>query len=350
MITATAPGKIILFGEHAVVYGRPAIAVPVTQVSAQVTITETGGDFVIEARDQNRTARLGELPDDDPIAAIIRKTLTALGETATAGATLIIQSTVPIAGGLGSGAAVSTAIARALAAFYKRDLDAAILSSLVYEVEKLHHGTPSGIDNTVIAFGKPVYFARAPHPPPPAPPPSPEQSNTAQERGEGWPKAGVGGEAIETFNVPTPFRLAIADTGIPSPTKIAVGDVRAAWQADPAKYESLFDRCGNIARKARALIESGQPDGLGRLMTDNHAVLREMGVSCPELDSLVEAAMRGGASGAKLSGGGRGGNMIALVTATSEGCVREALLRAGARRVILTTVKASNVKRDLSLA
>jgi mevalonate kinase len=306
MIAAAAPGKIILFGEHAVVYGRPAIAAPVTQVSAQVTIMETGGDFLIEARDQNRTARLDELADDDPIAAIIRKTLTALGETAAAGATLIIQSTIPIAGGLGSGAAVSTAVARALAAFYKREIDAAAISSLVYEVEKLHHGTPSGIDNTVIAFGKPVYFVR--------------------------------GQPIETFNVPTPFRLAIADTGIHSPTRIAVGDVRAAWQADPAKYESLFDRCGEIARRARTLIESGQPDQLGPLMADNHALLREMGVSCPELDSLVEAALRGGALGAKLSGAGRGGNMIALVTDKTAASVEQALLKAGAKRVFTTVI------------
>ncbi len=333
MITATAPGKIILFGEHAVVYGRPAIAVPVSQVLARATITETGGECTVVAQNQNRIVRYVDMTDHDPLKAIISHTIAKLGKAAPPKVTLFIQSTIPIAGGLGSGAAVSTAIARALAAFYKRDLDAATISSLVYEVEKLHHGTPSGIDNTVIAFGKPVYFVRGPHPPPrpsATPPLSPEQSNTAQERGEG---------EVETFNVPTPFRLAIADTGIPSSTKIAVGDVRAAWQADPAKYESLFDRCGEIARKARSLIESGQPDGLGPLMTDNHAVLREMGVSCPELDSLVEAAMRGGASGTKLSGGGRGGNMIALVSEAAEERVRDALLSAGARRVITTQVE-----------
>lgn len=307
MITATAPGKIILFGEHAVVYGRPAIAAPVSQVLARATITETGGECTVVAQNQNRIVRYVDMADHDPLKAIINHTIAKLGKAAPPSVTLFIQSTIPIAGGLGSGAAVSTAIARALAAFYKCDLDAATISSLVYEVEKLHHGTPSGIDNTVIAFGKPVYFVR--------------------------------GQPIETFNVPVPFRLAIADTGIHSPTKIAVGDVRAAWGADPAKYESLFDHCGEIARQARSLIESGQPDGLGQLMTDNHALLREMGVSCPELDSLVEAALHGGALGAKLSGGGRGGNMIALVTGETAKSVEQALWSAGAKRIITTEIR-----------
>jgi mevalonate kinase len=306
VVSASAPGKIILCGEHAVVYGRPAIAVPVTQVSANVSIATTGRELTIEARDQNRTVRFGDLPPDDPLAAIIRLTLDKLGVADSPVATITIQSTIPIAGGLGSGAAVSAALVRALAAFYKHELDAATISPLVYEVERLHHGTPSGIDNTVIVFGRPVYFVR--------------------------------GQPIELLSVPHPFHLIIADTGIASPTKIAVSDVRAAWQADPAKYESLFDRCGEVARQARALIESGQPNGLGPLMTNNHAYLREMGVSCPELDSLVEAAMRGGALGAKLSGAGRGGNVIALITAGRAEGVERALLSAGAKRVINTVI------------
>jgi len=312
--SASAPGKIILCGEHAVVYGRPAIAVPVSQVSADVTITATGCDLAIEARDQNRTVHFANLPADDPLAAIIRLTLEKLDVADAPLATIVIQSTIPIAGGLGSGAAVSTALARTLARYYEHELDTATISSLVYEVEKLHHGTPSGIDNAVIAFDQPVYFVR--------------------------------GRPIETFAVPRPFRLVIADTGLPGPTKIAVSEVRAAWQADPAKFESLFDQCGEITGQARSIIEGGYPDQLGPLLTQNHRLLSELGVSCAELEALVEAALGAGASGAKLSGGGRGGNMIALVTDERTASVEQALLNAGAKRVIITTVKATNDKRE----
>lgn len=305
VITATAPGKIILFGEHAVVYQRPAIAVPVTQVQAQVTIQDSKQPLAIDARNQRRKISYDDLRDDDPLKAIIQLTLRAFKVTPPR-ATLTLHSTIPIASGLGSGAAVSTAIARALAQYFKRDLDAAAISSLVYEVEKIHHGTPSGIDNTVIAYSKPVYFVR--------------------------------GQPIETFNVAKPFRIAIADTGIQSPTKIAVGDVRAAWEKDKDHYEKIFDGCGGIAQHARKLIEDGKPDQLGSLMNENHELLRQMGVSCPELDDLVDAATRAGASGAKLSGGGRGGNMIALVNESNETRVREALISGGAKRVLITEV------------
>jgi mevalonate kinase len=114
-----------------------------------------------------------------------------------------------------------------------------------------------------------------------------------------------------------------------------------AWQAEPAKYEALFDGCGEIAERARVFIESGQPEKLGTLMNENQALLREINVSSPELEQLIEAALAGGAMGAKLSGGGRGGNMIALVDASSEGMVGDALLKAGAKSVIATTVESA---------
>ncbi len=304
--TGSAPGKIILFGEHAVVYARPAIAVPVAHVRAHATLTaRADGRAVIDAADLRRTYDLREARADDPMATLIRLACARLG-VPPQGFTARIHSTIPIASGLGSGAAVSVALARGLAAFFEHALSAADISALAYEIEKLHHGTPSGIDNTVIAFEQPVYFVR--------------------------------GKPIESFRVARAFAIAIADTGVAAPTKIAVGDVRRAWEQDRARHEALFDEIGGIAQRARQAIETGAPVLLGALMNANQAVLRALGVSSPEIETLVAAALGAGARGAKLSGGGRGGNVIALVDRVTQDEVTRALLDAGARRVMVTQV------------
>jgi mevalonate kinase len=181
------------------------------------------------------------------------------------------------------------------------------VNAFAFEIEKLHHGTPSGIDNTVVTYAKPVYFVK--------------------------------GQPIETFTVGRPFTIVIGDTGISAPTRESVGDVRKLWEADKAKWESVFDRVGEIAKLARDFIERGMTKELGGLMNDNHALLQEMTVSSPELDKLVSAARTAGALGAKLSGGGRGGNMIALVETSQAESVAESLVEAGARNTIITQIK-----------
>ncbi len=307
MITATTPGKVIPFGEHAVVYGRPAIAVPVTQVKATASIepARPGRGTTILSTDLARAVHLRQAAADDPLAAIVRAAL-AHFNLPEPDANITVHSTIPIASGMGSGAAVSASIVRALAQFLQRDLDEAAVSALVYEVEKLHHGTPSGIDNTVVVYARPVYFVR--------------------------------GQPIQTFGVKQPFTIVIGDTGVKSPTKIAVGDVRAAWEADRERYERLFDQIGSIAERARAAIEAGTVDALGPLMDANHVLLREIGVSSDELERLVAAAKAAGAAGAKLAGGGRGGNMIALVDEATREAVERALIDAGAKGVMTTTI------------
>ena len=110
------------------------------------------------------------------------------------------------------------------------------------------------------------------------------------------------GQPPQTFHIGRPFTLAIADSGIASPTKIAVGDVRRAWEREPERFEALFDRVAAVVEAARAAIAAGEPERLGPLMDENHALLQEIGVSCPELDALVAAARAAGALGAKLSG------------------------------------------------
>ena len=307
MTSASAPGKIILFGEHAVVYGRPALAVPVTDVQANATVTENRLRTIrIEAPGIGVNADLQALPPNHPLAAVTRAVLGALGIVHPPSFTMRIESTIPVASGLGSGAAVSVAAIRALASFLGCVMPDEKVNALAFEIEKLHHGTPSGIDNTVVTYAKPVYFLK--------------------------------GCPVETFHPSVPFTIVIGDTGVSASTKESVREVRELWQADPARFEEMFDAVGEIVQKAREAIESGEMMDLGFLMDKNHSILQEMTVSSQILDRLVDAARSAGALGAKLSGSGRGGNMIALVKPESAQIVAEALVAAGAKRTITTHV------------
>ncbi len=328
MTTSSAPGKIILFGEHAVVYGRPALAVPVTQVQATVTVSTgfeadkriikalRGKEIWIDAPDIGLHGELSRLAPDHPLAAVTRSVFFTLGIDSPPPLTIHITSTIPVASGLGSGAAVSVALIRALSSSVHCPMSDGQVNALAYEIEKLHHGTPSGIDNTVVTYAKPVYFV------------SPI-----------FPDRREAGDEVHTFRVGAPFTIVIADTGIPALTKESVGDVHELWLADKAGWEKVFDEIGEIARLARNRIEKGEWMNLGPLMDGNHALLQQLTVSSPELDRLVKAARESGALGAKLSGGGRGGNMIALVKKENAPAVAEALISAGAKRTIVTQVE-----------
>jgi mevalonate kinase len=309
MTTAIAPGKTILVGEHAVVYGRPAIAAPVWQVVATATVEDAppGRGLLLRAPDIDLEVLLREATSDFPPALVTRLALQAADVPPDPDWDVTVHSDIPMAGGLGSGAALSTALVRALFAHTGRAATPTEVSALVFESERHYHGTPSGIDNTVIAWGQPIWFVRGQ---PPVP-----------------------------FTPKVPFTLLIADSGIPSPTKETVGDVRRGWQEEPSLYERRFDAIADLARDARTAIEAGELANLGRVFERTHMLLADLGVSSPALDELVRTARASGALGAKLSGGGRGGNVIALVTAATAPRVRAALLAAGAKRVIETTVR-----------
>lgn len=318
MTTACAPGKVILFGEHAVVYGRPAIAAPVTQVCACALVEDAPrrqGVF-IRAEDLQVNHYLGAPITDKhpayPLECTVRHTLAGLGIETIPDLTLTVSSTVPMARGLGSGAAVATAIVRALAQHFGHALAPDEVSELVYQTEILHHGTPSGIDNTVIAFERPVWFVKD--------------------------------QPIEILRVGKPLWLVIGDTGIISPTKVAVADVRQGWQQEAERYEALFNQIGAVAGRAREAIEGGDTTTLGRLLNENQQLLEAIGVSSPELESLVNAARQAGAMGAKLCGAGHGGNMIALVRPERAQPIADAVRAAGATNVIVTQVAAADAE------
>ena len=309
--TATAPGKVILFGEHAVVYARPAIAVPVAKVKATATLTDApaGTGCTIIAPDIGTHIRLSS-HKHDPLALAVRLAAEEAGIETEPDWELTVNSDIPIAGGMGSGAAVSAALAKAVFAHSilpdNRRTTPATVNRIVYEVEKLHHANPSGIDNTVVVYAQPVWFVR--------------------------------GQPPQRFDIARPFHLVIADTGIASSTAAVVSDVRRAWECDKLAYEEIFDGIGEIAEDARQAIVSGEVDALGPLMRKNQHLLRQLDVSSKELERLIAIAEDAGASGAKLSGAGRGGNLICVVEPDSVEKVRKALQAGGAVGTVVTQV------------
>ena len=307
MIRVSAPAKIILFGEHAVVYGQPAIAVPVSNLRAEAIADIHHDKLMIIARDLND--KVITFDGDDPLAETTRLTLKKLNANVP-NAKIIVSSNIPIASGLGSGAAITTAIVRALCNLTQKELSNEEINSIVYEVEKIHHGTPSGIDNTVVVYEEAVYFVRE--------------------------------QPIQHIDNTEALYLLIGNTGKSALTKIAVGDVRKLVEAEPQRFMPLIEQIGSIANVGRQAMQRGDVQQLGQLMFDNHALLQQLTVSAPELDTLVKAAKQAGALGAKLSGGGRGGNMIALVTEATQSHVKQALINAGAVQVYQTTVAKSS--------
>ena len=307
MTTASAPGKAILFGEHAVVFGRPALAVPISDLRARASVEDSDQNEIrVVAPQTDEEFRLSEAGPEHPLRRAIDLTLDAL-EVDPQGLRISIDSEIPIAAGLGSGAAVTVALIRALAAHYGHELSRERQSSLAFDVEELHHGTPSGIDNTVIAFGRPVSFIRG------APPNLLEISETLQ--------------------------LVIGDTGRTSPTADAVAGVRMRRGENRSEYEELFDEIADITVRAKTALRQGKLSELGSLMNQNHACLKKLEVSTPELDELVDSARAAGALGAKLSGAGLGGVMLALVAEDQTATVSQALRDAGASATYPTEVR-----------
>ena len=312
---AKAPAKIILFGEHAVVYGKPAIAIPVMRVSATArvlpSITAEPGLIQIQAPDIQLNQNLSELPEDHPLAAAVQIALASIAPARVPALTVQITSTIPVASGMGSSAATSVAIIQALANFFGAHLSPSTVSDIAFEVEKIHHGTPSGIDNNVIAHQQPVYFIKE--------------------------------KPIEFLQIKAPTHWVIADTGEKTPTRLAVAGVREQYTVDPDQYEPILSEIGEIAQQARDPLAAGNCEVLGHLLNQNQRLLLALGVSCDSLENLVGAALAAGAHGAKLSGGGLGGNMIALVAPEKADAIAAALEDAGAKSTIITRLSKSEL-------
>ena len=266
-------GKIILFNEHFVVYGIPAIASAIDRY-VEVKITDSEELEIFDER-LKRT--------NDKIEMKILNTISSkIGVDLSKNPIKIeIRGDLPLGSGLGASAATCVALSRALSNHFNLNLRDEEINELAYYGEKIFHGTPSGIDNTVSTFGGVIWFERE--------------------------------KNIERITLGKPLYIVIGNTGIPSSTKKAVEKVRKRRERERERFDEIFEEARSLAYDSRRYLEMGDLDKIGECMTKNHALLKEIGVSCKELDMLVELSLKSGALGAKLTGGGLGGNMIALV-------------------------------------
>ena len=293
----TAPGKIILFGEHAVVYGKPAIAIPVSGMRASAWSEPGEGKLTINALDLNQ--KIG-LENKTSQFSVLAQTLLSKTKQSEPNLTINLTSKLPQGSGMGSSAATSTAVCKALSNYLGVDLEKNQISELVFDAEKIVHGTPSGIDNTVVAYESPVYFVK--------------------------------GQEPVTFDSGRTFYLVIGDTGIQSSTKETVGNVRDLLDKEPKLMNGYFDEIENVTKGGKKAIEDGDKEAVGELMNKNHELLNKIGVGHRELEKLVDVSLDAGALGAKLTGGGGGGNMVALAdSAKEQKVISEKITEAGYR-------------------
>jgi hydroxymethylglutaryl-CoA reductase len=275
---ATSSGKVILAGEHAVVYGRHALALPVRNaVSATVKRSDAGTTLAIPQW------RVSEVVADNSRSGVGTAVLRIFDLLGLEGDFSIrVDATLPRAMGLGSSAAVAVAIIRAFDVHLGLGLDNERVNAIAFECEKLAHGTPSGIDNTVATYGEPLLFCND------------------------------GGLQVEPLVLAEPLPLLVACSHSPGLTKQQVAGVRARYDAHPLQYESLFDDIDELCLAARDALSQGDYAELGMLMDVCQGLLNAIRVSTPELEAMLALARAAGAAGAKLTGAGGGGSIIAL--------------------------------------
>ncbi|WP_166986117.1 mevalonate kinase [Canibacter zhoujuaniae] len=311
----TAHGKSILIGEHSVVYGAPAIAFPLhaLKVTATLTTLDNGADqaqissAVYSGSAQSAPARL-------------RPPLTALREAARhfgfdpQTVHLTIDSPIPVERGLGSSAAVSTAIVRAAAGLAGYDLQESERYHLVQHAERVAHGTSSGLDAHAVASSVPLLF-----------------------------RDGI----CRPLRSAKALTVVIADTGNPGKTSIAVGGVRALRENNSQLIDDLVYQLTDLTVAAETALANGEDTALGKILSAAHEVLNEMGVSSPDLNNLVRAAAVAGALGAKMTGGGLGGCIIALAPSAADApAIAAQLTAAGAANTWVSTLDAGDQITD----
>jgi mevalonate kinase len=278
----TACGKVILLGEHAVVHGIPALAVGIDRGASAIASPADEPSLHVRGWDIRVTEA-----DDVPLARAFADLCAVSGRPRLR---VEAEADLPPGGGLGCSAALGVAVARAIDA----DATPDVIGDRVMAWERVFHGNPSGVDAAVASLGGCVLFQRS-------------------ERSDG------GRATIERIRLPAAFHLAVGHTGTASSTKTMVEAVTRLFQRRPGVVAKAFDGIGNLVAGARVALESGDRRALGHLLDMNQMLLSGLMVSTEEIEHLCATARAAGALGAKLTGAGGGGSVVALVEDASRG-------------------------------
>lgn len=276
--TGIAHSKLILVGEHAVVHGQPAIAVPFPLVGVESIVERVYGTVKMDSTFYH--GPIDSAPDSlAGITNCIKETLTYLS-LPQRDLLIRINSSIPPGKGLGSSASVAIAVIKSLFNFANKSYSKEELFNLVNVAETYAHGSPSGIDPLTITSECPVWFER-------------------------------GGEA-EYISPKDNFHFIVADTGRMADTRSAIESVASLLKSAPKRFQAKLNRLGEVTHQVRDALEKASKQVLGQMLNEAQKELEALGVSDAGLNRLIYFALQEGALGAKLTGGGNGGCIIAL--------------------------------------
>ncbi|UQS83559.1 mevalonate kinase [Bombilactobacillus thymidiniphilus] len=276
--TGKAHGKIILIGEHAVVYGQPAITIPLLDIPTKVQVKATSQ----QKSYINSTYYQGDLENAPNkfkgivlLIALLSKDLPISKPVQ-----LDIQSDLPLERGMGSSAATAAAITKAMFAYAHSTLTPQQLIQYTNFAEQITHGTPSGVDAVTVNSKSPIYYIKD--------------------------------KLTENFNMNIHGYLTIIDSGVTGNTGEAVHDLRILKNSQPAVIDPMLEELGQLTFQAQKSISNQQLTTLGNILTRAQNILKMLQVSTPQLDQLIKIANQAGALGTKITGSGRGGCLISL--------------------------------------
>ena len=302
-VIVSAPGKLMLFGEHSVVYGGPCIVTAVNQrIFVRIQKTK-GSSIIVDAPDVKvcnysiATSDLGKIEYPKEVKFVLKSVEFFFDRyKISSGLKISTHSEFSSLFGFGSSSAVTVCIIKGLSNIFDIEVNNKVLFDIAYKTVLCVQGVGSGFDLAVAVSGGTIYF-------------------------DGYSKK------IEPISI-VKMPLIVGYTGIKADTATLVRKVAADYKKNKRKIEKIFSSITEIVNKSKGLLKAEDYAKLGELMTENHKLLVKLNISIPKLDRLITAAQRSGAYGAKLSGAGGGDCMIALSEKKNANKIRKAIMGA----------------------